>query len=401
MAVLTVSQINNFLKNTLSTIPQLKNLYINGEISNFKRHYQSGHIYFTLKDSKSQLPCVMFRSYASQLSFNPESGMKVLCNGNVEVYEAGGYYQLYVHDIQPQGVGALQLAFEQLKAKLSQKGIFDEAHKKPIPQFPRKIGVATSNTGAAVEDIKNILNRRYPLCDVVIVPTVVQGVNAPADIVRSIHLLDSMGDIDTIIVGRGGGSLEDLSAFNSEAVAMAVYHCKTPIISAVGHETDYTICDFASDRRAPTPSAAAEIAVPDVRDLKSRLADSRLHLAQLMHIRLQNEEKRVMMYKEASPLADYGQFIDGIAASLDGRSAQMQSAFRALLMKKEHSLRQSAAALNALSPLAVLSRGYSIAQRDGNVISDAAQVTPGDSIRVTLSKGSLTATVNEVNSNEN
>ncbi len=275
---LTVTQVNTYIKAILDENVHLKNIYIVGEISNFLHYFRSGHMYFTLKDENSQLKAVMFSSNASRLKFKPNDGMKVLCRGRISVYDKDGNYQLYVDDMQPDGIGTLAIAFEQLKEKLSKEGLFDEVYKKPVPKFPRKIGVATSDMGAAVEDIKNITKRRYPIAELVIVPTVVQGDSAPDDICKSIKILDCRDDIDVIIVGRGGGSLEDLWAFNTEQVARAVFECNTPIISAVGHETDYTICDFVSDLRAPTPSAAAELAVPDssalfiyLYDIKKRL----------------------------------------------------------------------------------------------------------------------------------
>ncbi len=400
MPILTVSQINRFIKQSLSEIPQLKNLYISGEISNFKRHYQSGHLYFTLKDAQSQLTCVMFRSFAERLRFQPESGMKVLCRGTIDLYESGGQLQLYVHDIQPQGVGALQMAFEQLKEKLQKQGIFDEAHKKPIPPYPKAVGVATSDTGAAVEDIKNILARRFPLCSVVIVPTVVQGAGAPADIVRSLILLDSMPEVDTIIVGRGGGSLEDLAAFNSEAVAMAVYHCRTPVISAVGHETDFTICDFAADLRAPTPSAAAELAVPDWREELMKLRTAKDTIQQLLQNRLDREAQRLIRLKEASVLSDVDAYFAAASDKITEKQQRMTAGYQSLLMNKENRLRETAAALHALSPLAVLGRGYSVTKHNGAVVSSAEQLTIDDSVEIVLSDGSVKATVTEVNANE-
>lgn len=400
MPILSVSQINRFIKQSLSEIPQLKNLYISGEISNYKRHYQSGHIYFTLKDAQSQLACVMFRSYAERMRFQPESGMKVLCRGTIDMYENSGQVQLYVYDMQPQGIGALQLAFEQLKEKLQKQGIFDEAHKKPIPKYPRVIGVATSDTGAAVEDIKNILGRRFPLCEVVLVPTVVQGASAPGDIVRSLSVLDTMPEVDTIIVGRGGGSLEDLAAFNSEAVAMAVYHCHTPVISAVGHETDFTICDFAADLRAPTPSAAAELAVPDWREELMKLGAAKEALQQLLQNRLSREAQRLLRLKEASVLSDVDAYLSSASDRINEKEQRMTMRYRTLLMHKEKLLGERAASLNALSPLAVLGRGYSVTRCNGAVVSSVRQLTKDDTVEIVLSDGSVKATVTEVNTNE-
>ena len=263
MNVITVTQLNTYIKAIFEENAVLSSIYICGEISNFVNYYRSGHFYFTLKDSASQIKAVMFRSYAQRVKFEIKDGMTVVCRAHVSAYEKDGVYQLYVEDIQPDGRGALSLAFEQLKEKLQKEGLFDESTKRKIPPYPKKIGVVTSSTGAAVEDIKNILLRRWKLSEVVICPTIVQGELASADIVKSIEAINQVDGIDLIIVGRGGGSAEDLQAFNTEIVARAVYNSQKPVISAVGHETDYTICDFASDLRAPTPSAAAELAVPD------------------------------------------------------------------------------------------------------------------------------------------
>ena len=263
MNTLTVSQVNRYIKAILDEAQPLNRIYVSGEISNFKHYRQSGHMYFTLKDNSSQLKCVMFAGNNSSLKFTPEDGMSVVCFGKVSAYERDGQYQLYVSSMQPNGLGALALAYEQLKQRLEKEGYFAPEHKKSVPKYPTKIGVATSNMGAAVEDIKNIISRRFPLAEIVICPTVVQGGDASEDIASSVKFLDTLG-VDVIIVGRGGGSMEDLWAFNTMPVIQAVYDCNTPIISAVVHETDFTLCDFVADLRAPTPSAAAELAVPDI-----------------------------------------------------------------------------------------------------------------------------------------
>ena len=400
MAVLTVSQVNNYIKRLIDEIPPMKNLYVSGEISNFKHYYQSGHMYFTLKDQSSQLKCVMFAFDNSKLKFQPENGMKVICFGQVGVYERDGVYQLYARDMQVEGIGSLTVAFEQLKEKLEKEGLFDEAHKKPIPKYPSKIGVATSNMGAAVEDIKNILSRRFPLCEVVIVPTVVQGDAAAADIASSVAMLDAMGDIDTIIVGRGGGSIEDLWAFNTEAVARAVYQCRTPIISAVGHETDYTICDFVADLRAPTPSAAAELAVPDAVQEMLRLQQSALGMEAAFQYRLQREEQRLQTLKENTVLANAQLFFDSLLDNFSAKQEKLLFNYQKVLAEKESALKQSASALHALSPLAILGRGYSIIKKDNAVISSAEALQVDDTISLTMSKGSAQAVITEVKQHE-
>lgn len=393
MTTLTVSQLNRYIKSVLDEANLLQNIYVSGEISNFK-HYPSGHIYFTLKDSASQLKCVMFSSDNISLKFRPENGMSVVCLGRIGVYEKDGAYQLYVKGMQPKGIGELALAYEQLKETLEKRGWFSPLHKKPIPKYPKKIGVATSNMGAAVEDIKNIISRRFPICELVIVPTVVQGENAKNDIVRSLEFLDELG-VDTIIVGRGGGSLEDLWAFNTIEVAQAVYNCKTPVISAVGHETDYTICDFVSDLRAPTPSAAAELAVPDINSELSYIEDSRafmnksvnhkiLELSQMLDSLSRFNEESVSLF--ISPYFEKLQQITKI----------MNDEMNRAINQKQLELSKAASMLNALSPLAVLGRGYSLTLHNDAVITSASEVKANDLITTRLKSSTIISRVTEV-----
>ena len=394
MSVYTVSQVNMYIKSLLEEIPHIRNMYIKGEISNFK-HYNRGHMYFTLKDEKSQLKCVMFSGDNYRLRFEPENGMKVVCFGQVGVYERDGVYQLYVRDMQVDGVGDLQVAFEQLKAKLEQEGLFDASHKRSIPKYPRKVGVVTSNMGAAVEDIKNVISRRFPLTEIVICPTVVQGDLAAPDIVKSLRMLDSMEGIDTIIVGRGGGSIEDLWAFNTEEVARAVYACTTPIISAVGHETDTTICDFVADLRAPTPSAAAELAVPDISSEKQRVANLYNALYDIMLLNTERRENMLDSIKNNSPLSDTDAYFNSLYDNVNNTYAMILLAYKAIITQAESKLVGSVRALNALSPLAVLSRGYSVTKFNGTVVTSASDVSAGDKIDITLSDGSISAEVTE------
>lgn len=400
MNVLTVTQVNTYIKALLDEIPHIKNIYISGEISNFKHYYNSGHMYFTLKDSKSQLKCVMFSGDNYKLKFTPENGMKVICFGQVGVYERDGVYQLYVRDMHSDGAGDLTIAFEQLKAKLEEEGLFSEHSKKPIPKYPRKIGVATSKMGAAVEDIKNVISRRYPLCDIIIVPTVVQGDAAAPDIVKSIMFLDEMEDVDTIIVGRGGGSIEDLWAFNTELVARAVYNCHTPIISAVGHETDFTICDFAADLRAPTPSAAAELAVPDINALRLNVNNLGISLEKAMDYKLEAAEARLKNIKYNSALANKSKLLDTIQTRIDDYGKAIIKAYRYKLEIADNQIRRYAAALNALSPLSIISRGYLIASNDAGVIKSVNDTDINDNIILTLADGKISASVTEVKKNE-
>lgn len=400
MTTLTVSQINRYIKSLFDEIPPIQNIYVMGEISNFKHYRQSGHMYFTLKDSSSQLKCVMFATDNYKLKFVPKDGMNVVCFGQIGVYERDGVYQLYVRDIQPKGAGDLAVAFEQLKAKLAQKGYFDEGIKKPIPEYPEKIGVATSNMGAAVEDIKNVLSRRYPLCEIIIVPTVVQGDLASNDIASSIRFLDNLG-VDTIIVGRGGGSIEDLWAFNTEEVADAVYNCKTPIISAVGHETDFTICDFVADLRAPTPSAAAELAVPDINNEFVNLQGLEMMLERNIESIVQDEEARLDYIMKKSPLADIDKLFDFHSSIIENYQKTIGLYFENILKSKAYDLQKNSAMLDALSPLAVIGRGYTITEKQGAVLTDVKNVNVGDSIVTKLKNGTLVSTITEVNADGN
>lgn len=393
MQIYTVTQINTYIKALLDEIPPIQNAYISGEISNFKHYLQSGHMYFTLKDEKSQLKCVMFSFDNQKIRFKPENGMRVVCFGKVGVYERDGVYQLYCKDMQPQGVGALQIAFEQMKNRLYQEGLFDEEHKKAIPKYPKKIGVATSNMGAAVEDIKNVLSRRYPLAEIVIVPTVVQGDAASQDIVKSIQFLDSMDDIDVIIVGRGGGSIEDLWAFNTEEVARAVYNCKTPVISAVGHETDYTICDFVADLRAPTPSAAAELAVPDIKDLFYKINNLSLQAEKAIDHKIESYEIKLKAFINNPALVNRGKIIN---QEMDKLCQKRELIFKLLNHKislKENNLVRLAQGVEALSPMNTLMRGYSLTYKNSNLINSINDVQENDKISIKLCDGDINAIV--------
>lgn len=400
MNILTVSQLNTFIKSLIDSSTPLRKIYISGEISNFTYYYRTGHMYLTLKDEKSQLKAVMFASYAERLKFQPQNGMKVICLGRVSVYEKSGEYQLYIEDMQPEGLGALYLAYNQLKEKLAKEGLFDDALKKPLPKYPKKIGVATSNTGAAVEDIKNITSRRYPLAELVIVPTIVQGEYAPSDIVKSIKILDSMGNIDVIILGRGGGSAEDLWAFNDERVARAVFECETPIVSAVGHETDTTICDFVADLRAPTPSAAAEIICPDIREMISDITQLKEQLNDQINYIVDNQLQRIYELASSPVLENYEAVISGYGDNISVLTQRLiDSALRGY-ENKSHKFGVIAEKLNALSPLAVLARGYSVVQSRGEIIKNVSQIKENDDITLVLQDGKAECTVREVIKND-
>lgn len=397
MKILSVSQVNMYIKALLDEIPQVKNVYICGEISNFKHYYNSGHMYFTLKDDKSQLKAVMFKNDNYRLKFTPENGMKVICFGQVGVYERDGVYQLYCRDMQPDGVGALTIAFEQLKVQLAQEGLFDEEHKKAIPKYPQKIGVATSKMGAAVEDIKNVISRRYPLCEIIIVPTMVQGESAAQDIAYSIRFIDENLGVDTIIVGRGGGSLEDLWAFNTEIVARAVYACKTPIISAVGHETDFTISDFVSDMRAPTPSAAAELAVPDIKSLIFQLNNFSVSIEKSLDFKISQCENSIKRYKDFFSKSNVDLFYANIRDKMAQYNEKLKDSITRIIENQTNTLSKNAEMLDNLSPLKILSRGYSVVKNEkSDIVTDSENINVGDNVEIILSNGAFKATVNEV-----
>lgn len=398
MNVITVTQLNTYIKSILDENTHLKTIYIKGEISNFKHYYKSGHMYLTLKDNNCQLKAVMFSSYASRLKFKPEDGMSVICRGKISVYEKDGVYQLYIEDMQPDGIGSLSIAFEQLKEKLEKEGLFDASHKKPIPKYPKKIGIATSNMGAAIEDIKNITKRRYPIAELVIAPTIVQGDSAPEDIVKSIQLLDSIDDIDVIIVGRGGGSLEDLWAFNTEMVARAVFECQKPVISAVGHETDFTICDFTADLRAETPSAAAEKAVPDINELLNFTKNAESRMLYSISKRLEYEAQRLDSLSNESILANYNDFFDNKNDVLVSLRKELSDAFENKLSRCKYDLGILSGKLDALSPLSVLARGYAaVKTKDNKIIKSKEDIKVNDKINIKFIDGSAVCTVDEVN----
>lgn len=396
MNTLKVSQVNTYIKALIDASEPLRSIYVEGEISNFKHHQPSGHMYFTLKDDKSQLKAVIFASSAYRLRFRPENGMSVICRGRITVYEKSGEYQLYAEDMQPVGLGALNLAFEQLKEKLFKEGVCDPSLKKPLPAYPQKIGVVTSGIGAAVQDIKNITARRYPLAELVIVPTVVQGDKAAPDIVSSIQLLDSRGDIDVIIVGRGGGSIEDLWAFNTEEVARAVIACKTPVVSAVGHESDFTICDFVADLRAPTPSAAAELVCPDINVQLNRIRSLQYTAELYIKSFIDENSQRLSEICDFSPLADG----DALVKPFSDRLSELENKLNMFFTQKSevefHKFSALAGKLNALSPLAVLERGFAVAKQNGNVISSVADADTKKKLTVALSDGELMCDISEV-----
>ena len=385
---LSVTALNLYIRDLLDGQSLLANVGVRGELSNYKI-YPSGHHYFTLKDSESSLKCVMFKSSASRLRFRPENGMGVTVWGRVTVYPRDGAYQLYASQIMPEGTGDLQIAFEQLKAKLEGEGLFDPDHKKPLPHFPERIAIITSSAGAAVHDMIRILGKRWPMAKILLLPVRVQGAEAPAEIAGAIRYANEFDVADLIITGRGGGSIEDLWAFNDERVARAIYSSRLPVISAVGHEPDVTISDFVADRRASTPSNAAEIAVPDCREIIEMLAGYEIRASQGMRKQLTALRERLEAYAERRVLTDPMTIIDNRRMEIDRSRERLVSAEERILAVKRQRFVASTASLEAMSPLRVLTRGYAIAANaEGNSIRSVSQMQSGDRIRLRLSDGS-------------
>ena len=394
MPVITVTQINKYIGSILKNDRNIQGIMVRGEITDYVKHYRSGHVYFALKDSESSLKAVMFASAASRLRFEPEDGMSVIVSGSIGVYERDGAYQLYVNDILPEGAGAAGAALEQLKKKLAKEGIFDTAHKRPIPPMPKKIGAVTSLSGAAVRDIINVLSRRYPLCEVYAVNALVQGEGAAESICRGIMKAEAAG-CDVIIVGRGGGSSEDLSAFNTEKVAYAVYNCKVPVISAVGHETDYTIADLAADLRAPTPSAAAELAAPDIAAIYEKIAILERRAERSVLAQLDKASDRFIALNARLSAQSPENRLKLTAEKLAGLDKRREAAFSRYFERLEHQLSERIAKLDSLSPLKVLSRGYSLVYKEGKLLSSSETLEKGDRIKLTFGSGGAEAEITD------
>lgn len=391
--ILTVSQLNFYVKSILDSDQRLNYVFLCGEISNLTDHYRSGHIYLSLKDNKSVIRAVMFAGNARNLKFKPMEGMKVICRGRVTLYEATGQYQYYIEDMQPDGIGALYQAYEQLKEKLQSKGLFDESHKKPIPYCPKTIGVITSPTGAAVQDIKNILTRRFPSVNIVLCPVLVQGDNAVPQLVDAVNKLNEYDLCDTIIIGRGGGSIEDLWAFNDENLAYAIYNSHIPVISAVGHETDFTICDFVSDLRAPTPSAGAELAVPDRNEILQNLDAQRQYLSSLMDKKLIENNNIVseMTTKLLSLSPD-----DKIAKlynDLDFLSQKYENNSNRIFQNTANKIELLATKLESLNPVSILKRGYSVVTNNDKTVTSVKDVKNGDTLAINVTDGKIISKV--------
>lgn len=395
---ITVKQLNFYVKSLIEGDVRLQSVAVTGELSNFKSHYASGHLYFTLKDADAAIRCVMFRSFAARIPFAPKDGMQVVLIGRASVYEKDGQYQFYAEQMLPVGEGDLAREFERIKARLEAKGLFDPQNKRPLPKFPKKIAVVTSETGAAVRDILNILSRRWPVAEVIMCPVSVQGVAAVPEMLDALDRIYRLNGIDLIIIGRGGGSAEDLNEFNSEALAVKISQSPIPVISAVGHETDFSISDFVADLRAPTPSAAAELAVPDSAELNKRLQkyESLLKAAltgKYNYSLARLEKANGSVFKRPE---DY--IISVRAERADRAAESLENAFAFLLNKNEARLSTAAAGLDALSPLKVLSRGYAVASKDGKAVKTAAELRNGDSINLKFADGVAVCEVKEVES---
>ena len=394
--IISVSQLNFYVKSLMESDYKLNNVIVTGEISNLTDHYRSGHIYFSLKDEKSVIRSVMFAGSARSLKFKPEEGMKVIALGRVSLYEPTGSYQLYVEGMQPDGIGELTMAYEQLKKKLEAEGIFSQEHKKPIPPFPNTVGVITSPTGAVIRDIQNVISRRFPHVEIVLCPVLVQGDKAAEQMINALNLFNEYDLADVIIIGRGGGSIEDLWAFNDENLAYAVYASNIPVISAVGHQTDFTICDFAADLRAPTPSAAAELAVPDMEELRDYFSSQKQYIRSLLDSKLINVTSAYDNYKSRLKFSGPERRINDYRMKLKALGKEAQNIVNTRLITQSESIKRLGDKLEALNPAAVLNRGYAVAEKNGRIVSSSKELKENDIIEIAFKDGKVKAKVEEV-----
>ena len=393
-SALSVKQLNFYVKNLIEGDPRLSNICVLGEISNLKNHYSSGHIYFTLKDNDATVSCVMFRSFASRLKFDLENGMQVAVRGRVSVYEKDGQYRIYAEDITDAGLGDIARRFEQVKAKLEKEGLFDSDSKRPLPEFPKKIAVVTSGSGAAVRDILNILSRRWPVAEVLMCPVSVQGDFAVPEMLEALDRLYTLEGIDLCIIGRGGGSAEDLWAFIDEKLAYKIYEAPFPVISAVGHETDFTISDFVADLRAPTPSAAAELAVPDMAEILSQLGAYKDRLSYLLRLKFENCKlrlERVSLDKNTAV-----EFLSAKAEIIDRLSDKLSVALKEKINTCKLVFSEKAGKLDALSPLKTMARGFVVASQDKKVLQSVKELKHNDLIDIRFTDGTVKAEVKEI-----
>ncbi len=393
-SALSVKQLNFYVKNLIEGDPRLSNICVLGEISNLKNHYSSGHIYFTLKDNDATVSCVMFRSFASRLKFDLENGMQVAVRGRVSVYEKDGQYRIYAEDITEAGLGDIARRFEQVKAKLEKEGLFDPDSKRPLPEFPKKIAVVTSGSGAAVRDILNILSRRWPVAEVLMCPVSVQGDFAVPEMLEALDRLYTLEGIDLCIIGRGGGSAEDLWAFNDEKLAYKIYEAPFPVISAVGHETDFTISDFVADLRAPTPSAAAELAVPDMSEILSQLGAYKDRLSNLLRLKFENCKLRLESVSLDKNTAV--EFLNAKAEIIDRLSDKLSVALKEKINTCKLVFSEKAGKLDALSPLKTMARGFVVASQDKKVLQSVKELKHNDLIDIRFTDGTVKAEVKEI-----
>lgn len=395
-SAVSVSELNSLVKRIFDSAPALGDVWVKGEISNFK-HHSTGHFYFSLKDENSLIRAVMFRSAASKIAFLPENGMKVIIHGRVTSFERDGQYQLYADAMEPDGIGSLYIAYEQLKRKLEAMGLFDQSRKKPLPKIPAKIGIITSPTGAAIRDMINVTGRRFPYAKIILYPSLVQGPDAPRELIAGVEYFNRTRSADVIIIGRGGGSIEDLWAFNDEALAHTIARSEIPIISAVGHETDFTICDFVSDRRAPTPSAAAELAVPETSELKIKFDNVVKFESRMIMQRIASAREKLGYLSSIRQLTEPNRIIEDRRMTLLYMSERISSAQKTRLSEAKLALGRISAKLEALNPLSVISRGYSaIYGENGDLVRSVDDLEVGEMITLRTCDGTADAKITEI-----
>ena len=395
MAIHSVGDVTRYIKNLMDREPLLRGILVRGEISNFKR-YASGHCYFTLKDSVASMKCVMFRNRTQQLRFQPANGMKVVAGGTITVYERDGAYQLYVDSLSPEGAGELAMAFEQLRARLGEEGLFDEAYKKTLPAFPKRIGVVTSPSGAVLRDIFRVAKRRNPQVQIILYPSLVQGAGAAEQVAEGIRFFNEKYPVDLLIVGRGGGSMEDLWAFNEEVLVRGIFASRIPVISAVGHETDFTLADFVSDVRAATPSHAAELAVPDGKELLRHLQNLQARLRSSVRQILERKAARLKSCCRSVPLSNPRSLLSRRQQRLDADMQRLNAEAKQQLKEKQHRFQMQLEKLDMLNPARVLRRGYSIVEHERGFLRSIKEVHPGSRLRLVLADGELHATVDHI-----
>ena len=391
---LTISQINEYVKMRIDSDANLKKVFLKGEVSNFKNHTR-GHLYFTLKDDDSRISAVMFASQAAYLKFDPEDGMNVLVEGRISCYPSQGTYQIYVDKMEMDGLGNLYLEFEKLKKKLSEEGLFDDKYKKPIPKYPKKIGIVTADTGAAIKDILSTIKRRYPICETILFPSLVQGSGAAPDVARQINEAQNY-DLDILIVGRGGGSIEDLWAFNEEIVARAIFNSKVPVISAVGHEIDYTIADYVADLRAPTPTGAAEMAVPVISEVKNNIDNYKIRLRENIIKTLKQSQLRLEKIKDSFILSNPLAMYEVKEEKLNNYITVLNKYINEILTNKKHLLKLDLNSLKLLNPVNIMEKGYSLVKLEDKIIKDTSNLKVNDKLNIKLYKGEVIAEVKEI-----